>query len=171
MAILDQKYHHWKELSYRVAQPRGWAGGDLSQGSRLDLFLLYFLFSILPSTLSHSVSAPVTLAPPAAPSFCSLLLLSSSSRSHCLLCSLQASPSPARSGQVLQGLVRPRWAFLGLDRSVHAIMVLLPAGQPAACPMPPSLSAKLDLWRVHKTFKNCLGSLYYITLLIPAKTP
>ena len=158
MAILDQKYHHWKELSYRVAQPRGWAGGDLSQGSRLDLFLLYFLFSILPSTLSHSVSAPVTLAPPAAPSFCSLLRLlpaapsccslllpSSSSRSHCLLCSLQASPSPARSGQVLQGLVRPRWAFLGIDRSVHAIMVLSLAGQPAACPMPPSLSAKLDL--------------------------
>ena len=116
------------------------------QGWICFYFIFYFRYS---PVLSHSVSAPVTLAPPAAPSFCSLLrllsaapsccslLLLSSSRSHCLLCSLQASPSPARSGQVLQGLVRPRWAFLGIDRSVHAIMVLSLAGQPEPAPCRP----------------------------------
>ena len=129
------------------------------------VFTLFFIFDTPQYSFSFcfrpcyscSSCCSLLLLPPAAPSFCSLLrlihaapsccsllLLSSSSRSHCLLCSLQASPSPARSGQVLQGLVRPRWAFLGIDRSVHAIMVLLPAGQPAACPMPPSLSAKLE---------------------------
>ena len=129
MAILDQKYHHWKELSYRVAQPRGWAGGDLSQGSRLDLFLLYFLFSILPSTLSHSVSAPVTLAPPAAPSCCSLLLLPPSAPFCCSLLLLPPTPllfqvplpamltaGLAKSRQVWTGLARPRQASLGLSR-------------------------------------------------------
>ena len=105
--------------------------------------LLLLLLLLLPPAAPSFCSLLRLLS--AAPSCCSLLLLSSSSRSHCLLCSLQASPSPARSGQVLQGLVRPRWAFLGIDRSVHAIMVLSLAGQPAACPMPPSLSAKLDL--------------------------
>ena len=117
------------------------------------VFTLFFIFDTPQYSFSFcfrpcyscSSCCSLLLLPPSAPSCCSLLLPSSSSRSHCLLCSLQASPSPARSGQVLQGLVRPRWAFLGIDRSVHAIMVLSLAGQPAACPMPPSLSAKLDL--------------------------
>ena len=124
MAILDQKYHHWKELSYRVAQPRGWAGGDLSQGSRLDLFLLYFLFSILPSTLSFcfrpcyscSSCCSLLLLPPSAPFCCSLLLLPPTPLLFQVPLPAMLTAGLAKSRQVWTGLARPRQASLGLSR-------------------------------------------------------
>ena len=127
MAILDQKYHHWKELIELQSGPTSrlsrW--GFVSRFKVGFVFTLFFIFDTTQYSFSFCFCPCYSCS-----SCCSLLLLPPSAHSCCSLLLLPPTPlllfqvplpamltaDLAKSRQVWTGLAMPRQASLGLSR-------------------------------------------------------